>query len=268
MIKFLFSRVFAIQVAVALILICLSVFGAYAFLINYTKTGEAIEVPNLEGMDIIEAEAALKAAELKVEIIDSLYIQGDRGGIVLDQEPRATSLVKKERKIYLTISRYKTPTVIVPDVLNQSIAIAINKLTRRGFLIGEQIPKPDPCNGCPIGLEIRGKKIMEGSKLPKGTKIDLIIGMSDNATSVLVPALYGLSLDEAKLLLASYGLNVGAQIISDAKTSGDTLAAKVYEQSEKQGTAIATGSAIGLFASPDLMKLPDVNLDSIKASIK
>jgi eukaryotic-like serine/threonine-protein kinase len=268
MIKFLRSRIFLIQICLALVFTCLCVYGAYLFLNNYAKTGEAIEVPNLEGLDIIEAEAALKSEGLYAEIIDSLYQQGDRGGLVLDQEPRATSLVKKDRKIYLTISRYQTPTVIVPNVLNQSIAIAINKLTRRGFLIGQQIPKPDPCNGCPIGLEIRGKKILEGTKLPKGTKIDLIIGMSDDEGEVLAPALYGLTPDEAKLLLTSYGLNVGALVITDAMNNGDSLAAKVYDQSEKPGTFLKTGSAIGVFASPDILKLPNVNLDSVKASIQ
>ena len=269
MMRFLFSKTFIIQIILAAIIACLLIIGAYFFLINYAKTGEAVTVPDLNGLDIIEADAELQLANLNIEVIDSLYQQDLRGGIIVDQTPRPGSMVKKDRKIYLTISRYAIPTVTVPNVLNQTSAIAISKLTRRGFKIGELKSKTDPCDGCAIGLEWNGNPVLTDSKIPTGTKLDLIIGQTNEGAVSAVPMLYGLTLDEATLILHGYDLNRGAYIYDNetVKTSGDTLSSRVYSQSISPGEIIKLGSPVNVSLTIDAEKIPSVNLDSIKASV-
>ena len=247
----------------------LLMFGAYFFLTNYAKTGEAVTVPDLNGMDIIEADAELHLANLSIEVIDSIYEQDMRGGIIVDQNPRSGSMVKKDRKIYLTISCYGIPTVTVPNVLNQTSAIAISKLTRKGFEIGKLKSKTDPCDGCAIGLELNGKPVMADSKIPSGSILNLIIGQTNEGAVSAVPALYGLTLDEATLILHDFDLNRGAFIYDNetVTTSGDTLSARVFSQSVNPGERIKMGSPINIKLTIDAEKFPSFNIDSIKASL-
>lgn len=270
MLRFVFSKTFLIQVVLAVVFITLVIIGAYFFLINYAKTGEAVSVPALENLDIIEADAELKQLELNVEIIDSIYQQDKRGGIVVDQNPVEGSMVKKGRKIYLTISRYDIPTVEVPNVLNQTTAIAISKLTRRGFKIGELTSKSDPCDGCAIGLEFDGKTVDVGSKIPSGSTVNIIVGQQNDGAISLVPALYGLTKDEATALLHQHELNRGAYVydLESVKSEGDSLAARVYSQSIAPSENAKVGTPINISLTIDMAKIPEANLDSIKASIQ
>jgi len=268
MLKFIFSRTFVINVLLAGVFVILCLVGAYYFLNSYAKTGEAVSVPDLAGYDLIEAEAFLKEAELDIEIIDSIFTLGKRGGEVVDQDPRPSSLVKKNRKIYLTISRYETPKVSIPNVLNQTSAIAISKLTRRGFEIGELISKADPCEGCAIGLQLNGETVEVESKLPQGSKIDIVFGEVNAGSVTPVPELYGLSFDEATALLHMKGLNRAGFSIELAENEGDSLASRVFWQSEKPGELIKTGSPIIINLSTDITKVPPSNIDSVRASLK
>lgn len=266
--KFIFSKSFLIQLLLAFVLIAIVVWGAFAYLESYARIGEKVVVPDLHGLDVIESEAALKEAELSAEVVDSIFVLNQRGGIVVDQEPIPAAYVKKNRKIYLTITRYQTPTEVVPNVLNQTTTLAIMKLNRRGFEIGELIPKPDPCNGCPIGLEVAGKPLKVGSRISKGTTIDIIVGSSENATMVATPLLTSLKLDEAEELLHLQALNLGSTVFPDAETASDSAGALVFTQSPEEGELVPMGTSINLYLTHLPDKIPSVNTDSIKARLK
>lgn len=267
MFRFILSKTFLIQLCLAALVAGSLLIGAYLYLQQFTRSGEAVSVPELIGSDIIEAEALLKQSDLRAVVIDSLYVQDKRGGVILDQNPPELSSVKTGREIYLTVSRYKTPQVEVPNVLDQTMAIAINKLTRRGFEIGELIPQSNPCEGCAVGLELNDKSVEIGSKLPKGSKIDLVVGENSSNAIVATPILYGLNFDEAKTLLNKYQLNEGAIIYSDCESDSDSLSARVYWQSINPNSDARIGEAINIKLSPNLDLIPPVNVDSIKSSI-
>jgi eukaryotic-like serine/threonine-protein kinase len=267
MIKFLFSKAFLIQLGIAMLVAIVGIFLLHQYLEHYTRSGEAIEVVDLTGYDIIEAEAILKEAGLAATIVDSLFIQGKHGGEIVDQVPRPTSLVKSGRKIFLTITRYKTPSTKLPNVINQGLPLAQAKLTSYGFRIGKLIPRPDPCIGCAIGFEVQGKKVEVGKNLPKGTFIDLIFGKMADGATVPAPLLSGLSLDEAKMMLNLHQLNIGA-IINEADNKDDSIAAKVYWQSQPMGSPVSMGESINIRLTPDVTKLPEVNIDSLKALLR
>ena len=59
--------------------------------------------------------------KLDPEVIDSLYLPDTRGGVVVDQEPIKGSMVKTDRKIYLTIARYSSPMVKLPNVIGPNL---------------------------------------------------------------------------------------------------------------------------------------------------
>ena len=72
----------------------------------YTNHGQKLELPDYRNSHISEAtkDAAKKSFEIIVN--DSLFKVGTPGGMILNQNPTAGSLVKENRKVYVDISRY------------------------------------------------------------------------------------------------------------------------------------------------------------------
>lgn len=253
----------------ALLVVALAFTGAYYFLLQYTKQEGVVEVPSLIGYDMFEAETILKDLSLEGLVVDSLYLPKKRGGEIVDQEPIEGSAVKQNRKIYLTIARYNAPMVRIPDVLNQTLALAVAKLESFDLKINKLINRPSDCTDCVVGLERNGKKISPGAPVEKGAAIDLIIGEGATGEKIPIPMLFGLSLDEAQHLLNKEGLNIGATPYLDCETAEDSAKAKVFRQlpEPNQNAKISRGSSIDVYLSPDETKMPPVNLDSIRSQL-
>ncbi|MEX2597519.1 MAG: PASTA domain-containing protein [Salibacteraceae bacterium] len=270
MFKFIFSKVFIFQAAIALVLVIIAIGGSYIYLKHYTKQENTINVPSLIGYDLFEAESFLKESNLLAEVVDSLYLPEHRGGEIVEQEPRPDSKVKEHRKIYLTISRYNAPMVRLPNILNQTLALALAKLDSYGIKVSELINKPSDCTNCVVGVELNGKTIEPGASIERGVSINLIIGEGATGDKFPIPALYGLSAEEAQALLLMEGFNVGATPYVDCETKEDSSIARVYKQNpEPNGkNSLTKGSSIDLYLSPDKSKIPPINIDSLKSRLR
>lgn len=270
MLQFIFSKRFIVQLALALIIACSAMAGAYYYLIAYTEKDRVTEVPDLEGYDVFEAEAFLKKSSLEAMVIDSLYLADKRGGEIVDQEPIPGTSVKTGRKIYLTISRYGAPMVKLPNIIDQTLPLALAKLNSYDIQVNQIINKPSDCTDCVVGMELKGKKIDVGTKMPKGSKIDLIVGAGATGEKIPVPMLYGLTVEEAQKLLNLDGLNLGATPYLDCENAEDSLNARIFRQnpSPYQSTMISRGSSVDLYLTSDQSQMPDINLDSIKSLLK
>lgn len=256
-----------LHIALAIALFTAVIFSVYYYLLSYTKSGESVEVPDLAGLDIVEAEAALKQLHLQYQVVDSLYLPGKRGGEIVDQEPIATSVVKTERKIFLTVSRYKSPMIKFPNVLDQTLPLAIAKLTSYGFKVGDLIYKPSDCKDCVVDVQIRGKSIEPGTNIPKGKSVNIVVGQGFTNEIVGVPVLYGLKIPEAQKVLHLQGLNLGATIFDlEMQTRQDSMASVIYRQSPapSEEKSIPSGSSVDVYLSSDLSKVPPVHVDSLK----
>ena len=270
MIQFLLSKKFAVQALMAVLVACIAISSAYFYLITYTEQDQVVEVPDLTGYDMYEAEVFLKESRLEAKIIDSLYLPAKKGGEIVDQEPIPGSSVKTGRKIYLTIARYEAPMVKLPNIIDQTIPLAMAKLNSYDIKVDQIIHRPSDCTDCVIGIEIKGMKVAVGAKLAKGSKINLVVGEGATGEKIAVPMLYGLTVDEAQKLLNLDGLNIGATPYLDCETAEDSLNAHVFRQNPApEGSAvISRGSSIDLYLTSDQSQVPDVNLDSIKALLK
>ena len=109
----------------------------WVWMITYTKHGESVEVPEVKGMIINDAEYALDELDLVAVVVDSAYVRKQPAGIVLEQKPAPGSKVKTGREIYLTINQKQTPTNTIPDIAgNCSRREAEARLRALGFKIG------------------------------------------------------------------------------------------------------------------------------------
>ena len=174
--QFLKSKIFLINLLIALVLIA-SVFGfTYRWLDKYTKHGETISVPDLRGLSPEKVKDFLKDKHLRYEIVDSIYELKKRKGTVIEQDPLTDSKVKENRTIYLTVNAKMPPQVKMPNLMDVSYRQAEAILQTYGLKVGEVIYKPDLAKNAVLAQQYRGKEIKPETMIPKGAVIDLVLG--------------------------------------------------------------------------------------------
>ncbi|MCR5850580.1 MAG: PASTA domain-containing protein [Bacteroidaceae bacterium] len=153
--------------------------GLVVWMTKYTMHGEGVDVPDVKGMMLNDAEYALERLELLAVIVDSAYVREQPAGIVLDQKPGFGSRVKSGREIYLTINQKQTPTNTIPDIAgNCSRREAEARLRSLGFNIGpmEFVPgDPDWV----IALKVNGREVYSGERVPCDAPVVLVVGNSN-----------------------------------------------------------------------------------------
>lgn len=103
----------------------------------YTHHGEAIKVPNLEGKKFEDAKKLMTDAGLLIMVSDTGYNRMLPPDCILQQTPEAGELVKSKRCIFVTVNASQKPTLVIPDVVdNSSLREATAKLKTLGFKVG------------------------------------------------------------------------------------------------------------------------------------
>lgn len=147
----------------------------------YTNKNELVLVPDLIGKKINEL-SDIPSKDLNYKVSDSLYVKSKERGIILNQNPKPKTKVKPGRTIYLTLNKTKPILIPVPDLMDESLKMAQDKLIHAGFEVG-RIDTVD--SEFPIILEVshEGDIISKGQKLLEGSKIDLKVGKGNQIVS-------------------------------------------------------------------------------------
>ena len=143
----------------------------------YTKHNRYIEVPNLRGLTLDDANKALKKKKLKSEVLDSSkYFSGRPVNSILSHIPGSGEFVKKNRKIYLNVNPSDYQKVSIPNIIQITKRNAESILNALGFKVSG-IQYIDNI-GKDMVLEVlyNGEKINIGDALSKGSKLELILG--------------------------------------------------------------------------------------------
>ena len=131
----------------------------------YTHHGESITVPDVKKHSY---EASLKVLEdlgFEVVINDTGYVKNLPPGTILDQLPAPGTKVKSGRTIYLTVNATDSPTLIMPDIIdNCSLREAMARLTALGFKLGQTQFVPGEKDWV-YGILVNGKNISAGDRI-------------------------------------------------------------------------------------------------------
>jgi beta-lactam-binding protein with PASTA domain len=200
---------------------------AFFSLRYYTKHGEGLKVPNLKGLKIEDAVSKLEGLGLRYEI-DSVYIMDQPPGIVTDQDPDPETFVKDNRTIYLTINTNNAPNVRFPDIEAKSLREAKSIIESYGLKLGDTTYKPDVAKDVVLEALFGGQTIKAGESLPKGSRINFVLGDGRGNEEVELPNLTGLTIDEAKFSLKGSMLTIGT--ITYEGTITDTANAVIVSQ--------------------------------------
>ncbi|WEK21083.1 MAG: PASTA domain-containing protein [Candidatus Pedobacter colombiensis] len=213
-------------IAAALTVVVL-LMAAFFSLRYYTKHGEGLNVPSLKGLAFQQAVSKLEEMGLRYEV-DSVYIMDSPPGIVVDQDPNAGTFVKDNRTIYLTINTALAPDAKFPDVEFKSLKEAQALMESFGFKLGDTTYKPDMSTDV-LQASFRGRVIKAGESLPKGSRIDLVLGDGNGNEQVEIPSLIGLTKDEALFALRT-GAKLNLGVITYEGPITDSATAVVIKQ--------------------------------------
>ncbi|MEY4050591.1 MAG: hypothetical protein RL262_1425 [Bacteroidota bacterium] len=207
-----------------------------------TGNGKTEKVPNVLGLDITAAEKNIKALGFDLVVQDSIYVDTLARNSVLRQTPEADEIVKKGRTIFLTVNRVIAPQVDMPNLIGFSLKSAQTYLKVLGLRIGTINLVADRNKNVIVEQLVGNTPIAPGTKIVSGTLINFTVGDGGASIGMEVPDLIGLTVDMAKMKLASMGLLVG-NIISNGAIQ-DTATAFVIQQNP--GTYSSVLDSLGM----------------------
>jgi eukaryotic-like serine/threonine-protein kinase len=223
---YLKTETFRKNLIIAIISVIAFILLIFFSLRYYTRHGEGVPVPKLQGLTIEQAIELLDAQGLEYQV-DSVYQMDKPPGMVVEQDPDPNTNVKLNRTIYLTIITRTAPDVGFPDIFEKTFLEARAILSNYGIKVGDTSYVSDIAKDRVLEVQFRGKAVRSGDMIPKGSAISLVLGDGKGASEVDLPNVVGLLLDEAIFSLKGSSLNPGA-ILYDNVT--DTATARVIKQ--------------------------------------
>lgn len=222
----------------------------------YVKHTNTTLVPDVTGLNFIEAKQKIEAVGLEVKQGDVKYDESKPIGLVLEQNPPGGQEVKMDRRIYLTVCGGEQ-LVEVPRLIGRSLRDAKFTLEQRNLQIGEIVRK----FSFDIPEEfIVSQVIQPGSKVRKNTKIDLILSNGPELGNLRIPDLIGKKLEEAKKLITDSKLKIGK---INYISSNDVPPGQVLDQYPKKEKSAVENTSVDLFISKKMVKeIPELEESS------
>lgn len=235
------------------ILLVVSIFFFYVYLPGTTNHGKEVQVPDLTGKYIYEIDQLLTPLLLRYEVGDSSY-SGDLPPLtVLAQVPKAGHFVKENRKVYVTVNRRSPPTLPLPNLFGEGGAGSLENaeaVLRSAELVrGRIIYRRSPNYHLIMEIRYNGRVILPGTRVPKGSTIDLVVGDGAGPRDFVLSNFVGISYKNVLLRLANLSLHLGSvQIPEDVDTTG--IESFVIKQYPQPGDSVSIGDPVELWIGP------------------
>lgn len=188
----------------------------FAMLRVYARQGEEYELPDVVGSTIGRLESDNPIA-LEVVVMDSIFRPGEEGGIILTQDPKAGTMVKKGRKLYITMTAFTPEDAVMPELAGLTVRQAVNELVACGLVPGKLKFVEDPYKNNVIDQTCKGKTLYAGQEIVRGSVVDLTVGLGDGEGRSVVPFTIGKTSDRARRDILSASLNVGHEHFSGVR---------------------------------------------------
>jgi len=229
------------------------------FLKVITHHGNKIEVPDFTNMTMSEAKYNAGINNIKVIVIDSVYVRRMKKGAVYSQNPKPGSTVKKGRRIRLTINSITPKKIIMPNLVGVSMRQAHAELLSRGLNLGQLIYVNDIATNNVIRQLYNKKEIKPGMYINSGSNIDLVVGLNNFDNTTNVPDVIGMKYMRAVSAVHDYSLNVSRLVFdSSVRNYADSLDAVVYKQGPVASEIpVIMGSDVSLYLTVDAAKIPN-----------
>lgn len=261
LLKFLISKTFLFNLLGGIVVVVIIFIVLNIYLKSYTQHGKSVTVPTLIGMQSEDAIDLLKDGGFDYIIIDTVFDDNVDKGAIAEQIPESEALVKKGRNIYLIVNSKDDEMISMPQFVGYSIRQANALAESYGLVVGNLRYVPDIAANVVIRQLHDGDEINVGTKIKKGSKIDMILGLGLSDKTTLVPSLIGLTYKKASNNLLDLFLNTGAVNYDETvRNRKDSVNAKVYKQSPRYSTI----NEVNLGYNVDIWLTADENLIEAK----
>ena len=244
----LLNVLFAILATIVLVVLF------YGWMKLYTDHGVEVEVPNVTGMLVEEAESMAESVGMDLTIVDSVYTNKVPRGIVIKQTPPSLSRAKRHRPLYVVINAKNKRRIALPDVRNISSRQATATLEAMGLRVTNIVYQPHEYRDLVLNVTLNGRKLQPGESVEEGSPLVLVVasGSRGGTRNVKVPDLRGKTLDEAKALLEANDLVLGAFNYDEQPTEENMHKFVVYTQSPLKGSDAIDGDEVMIMLTRNL----------------
>jgi serine/threonine-protein kinase len=217
----------------------------YILLPIYVK-GSETNVPSVVGKQKDEAIKILQDAGLNPIVQTSRFDVNYKKDHVIFQKPVSDNIVKKGRRIYLTISGgeqyFKMPLLIGKTIRDTRVT-----LERIGFILGkiDSVESEFPADN------VVEQQYPEGQEIPNGTVINVKVSIGPQVGMIRVPNILGKSLIEAENILKSNSIKLGNKTYI---YSLSLLPNTVVDQQPSESTLIKIGDSVNVIISQSKIK--------------
>lgn len=245
MLKSLFHWKVWVNILLAAAVFIGAVWLTFRWLEMHTNHGKEIAVPNVMNKSVHDAIKILDDSGLGYEVDSFKYDPKFKPFQVLQIYPSPGSRVKDGRTIVLKVNPKTYAQVSVPDVLDRYKGLAFRQLEQVGLKIGDTIYEPSIQRDAVLRMLYNGATLKPGALLPRFSTIDVVIGAGPRR-NITVPNLVGLTVQEAKLMIAQNLFEVG---LIEHEDGGKDESDIVYYQDPAPMDVRDQGMQIDIWAS-------------------
>lgn len=185
-----------INLTIILAVAALGIWIVYFSIALFTRHGQTDKVPGVENMTYTQAIEVLHDHGFKVDIRDSLYKDDVKPGFVIEQFPKANSVVKPGRKIFLYINAVHPKEVVIDDdnhpledaLRSFSYRSALAKLQELGFK-NIKVVRVLGDNECVAKITANGSTVKKMQKVPVNARI--VMQVYDGRLAEITDSLMG-----------------------------------------------------------------------------
>ncbi len=213
-------------------------FGMLAFV----RSGAETRIPDLVGMELAGARTTLEDVGFTgvVEREETSVEFGE--GVVLEQRPAAGKVLRKGRKVWLTVSlgprKTAVPSVVGMSYRQAGIVLAADDLSTGSV---SRVHHPGVDRG-----DVIAQSPPVGAPLAEGGRIDLLVSLGPPPEAYVMPDLAGRALRDARPLLARHGLEVGERTVVIDRS---VLPGTILEHAPPAGSRVEAGDEVDLVVS-------------------
>lgn len=206
-----------------------------------TEASAGVTVPNLVGMSVEEAVAALDAVGLKAEASKSESTEYE-ANYICSQDIEGGTSVSPGTLLKIVVSSGKVTGATVPDVVGLSEAEAKVMLEAEGFAMQKQlqesasVEKGNVVSQTPLGA----------TTAAKGSAVTVVISSGATTSQLEMPNLVGMPEEEAKVVIDESGLVLRTVSEDYSDTVGE---GKIASQSVVAGAMVEGGTAVDIVVS-------------------
>ncbi len=208
----------------------------------FVRSGAETKVPDLVGRDLTSARAELETAGFRGAVDREIHSADFGAGRIIEHRPDAGSVLRKGRKVWLTVSLGVRKTA-APTIVGMTSRQAGIVLGAEGIGIGNVARVFHPRVG--RGLVI-AQDPAAGAACSEGARVDLLVSLGPPADAWVLPELSGRSIRDVERLLERHGIELGERTILIDRS---VLPSTVLEHDPPAGSRIERGTEIALVVS-------------------